>query len=46
MVGFPVKILLTLAMVGMALPLLPSTVSSLLASALRAGTNITSAFGG
>jgi flagellar biosynthetic protein FliR len=46
MVGFPVKILLTLAMVGMALPLLPSTVTSLLASALRAGTNITSAFGG
>jgi hypothetical protein len=41
-----VKILLTLFLVGLALPLLPSTVNSLLGSALRAGTHLTGAFGG
>jgi flagellar biosynthetic protein FliR len=46
MVGFPVKIILTLALAGLALPLLPSTVSSLLESGMRAGTHLTGALGG
>jgi flagellar biosynthetic protein FliR len=46
MVGMPAKILLTLALAGLALPLLPSAVSSILDNALRAGNNLTDAFGG
>jgi flagellar biosynthetic protein FliR len=46
MVGMPAKILLTLALAGLALPLLPSAVSSLLDNAVRAGNNLTDAFGG
>jgi len=46
MVGFPVKILLTLLLIGLALALLPSTVQSLLSTALRAGNHMTTAFHG
>ena len=46
MVGFPVKILLTLMLTGLALPLLPSTVQSLLTTALHAGNHLTAAFRG
>jgi flagellar biosynthetic protein FliR len=46
MVGFPVKIILTLALAGLALPLLPGSVSSLIESALRGGNELSKAFGG
>lgn len=46
MVGFPVKILLTLMLAGLALPLLPSTVQALLDDALRAGSHLSAAFHG
>ena len=46
MVGFPVKILLTLMLTGLALPLLPSTIQSLLTTALHAGNHLTAAFRG
>jgi len=45
-VGFPVKILLTLFLAGLALPLLPGTINSLLGSALRASSRAAGAFGG
>ena len=46
MVGFPVKILLTLMLAGLALPLLPGTVESLLGHAMRGGATMTRAFTG
>ena len=46
MVGFPVKILLTLMLAGLALPLLPSSMNSLLTTALHAGSRMTAAFRG
>jgi flagellar biosynthetic protein FliR len=46
MVGFPAKILLTLGLAGLALPLLPGAVSSLVTSGIRAGTEVSRGFGG
>ena len=46
LVGFPVKIILTLALVGLALPLMPGAVSSLIEDAIKAGSGLTSAVGG
>ena len=46
LVGFPFKILLTLLLGGLALPLLPSSIESLLGQALRQGASITRAFTG
>ena len=46
MVGFPVKIILCLALVGLALPLLPNTVTSLVENAIRAGNGLTTSLGG
>ncbi len=46
MVGFPFKIGLTLVLAGLALPLLPGTVESLLGHALRGGAGLTKAFTG
>ena len=43
--GFPLKILLTLLLAGLALPLLPDAVSSLLEHTLRAGGSVVRAFG-
>jgi flagellar biosynthetic protein FliR len=46
LIGFPFKILLTLLLGGLALPLLPGSVESLLGQAMRHGANITRAFTG
>lgn len=46
LVGFPVKIILTLALVGLALPLMPGAVSSLIEGAIKAGSGLSSAVGG
>lgn len=46
LIGFPFKILLTLFLGGLALPLLPGSVESLLSQALRQGADITRAFTG
>ena len=45
MVGAPVKIILVLALAGLALPLLPGTITNLLDSAIRAGNDLSRAFG-
>ena len=42
--GFPVKILLTLGLAGLALPLLPSAVDGLVRAAVRSGTVVVGAF--
>ncbi len=46
LIGFPFKILLTLLLGGLALPLRPGSVESLLGQAMRHGANITRAFTG
>jgi flagellar biosynthetic protein FliR len=46
LIGFPIKILLTLLLGGLALPLLPGSIQSLLDQALRHGANLTRAFTG
>lgn len=46
MIGFPIKILVTLLLGGLALPLLPGSITSLLGQALRAGAELTRAFTG
>jgi flagellar biosynthesis protein FliR len=45
MVGFPAKIVLVLALAGLALPLLPGAVSSLVDNAIRAGSELADGFG-
>jgi len=45
-IGFPFKILLTLLLGGLALPLLPGSIESLLGQALRQGAHMTRAFTG
>ena len=42
--GFPIKILLTLLLAGLALPLLPNAVEGLVAAAGRSGTAVVGAF--
>lgn len=44
--GFPFKILLTLVLAGLVLPMLPGSVSSLVDHSLRAGADVTRLFGG
>lgn len=46
LIGFPFKILITLLLGGLALPLLPGSIESLLEQALRQGASITRAFTG
>jgi flagellar biosynthetic protein FliR len=46
LIGFPFKILLTLLLGGLALPLLPGSIESLLGQALRQGAALTEAFTG
>lgn len=46
LVGFPVKIILSLALVGLALPLMPGAVSSLVEGAIKAGSGLSGAVGG
>ena len=46
LIGFPIKILLTLVLGGLALPLLPGSVEALLDEAMRRGAAITRAFTG
>ena len=43
-IGFPVKILLTLALVGLTLPVLPSAVDSLTTRSVRTGNAVVEAF--
>jgi flagellar biosynthetic protein FliR len=46
MLGFPIKILLTLLLGGLALPLLPGSIQAILDSALRGGADLMRAFTG
>ena len=46
LISFPIKILLTLVLGGLALPLLPGSIQSLLDHALRGGAELTKAFTG
>lgn len=46
LIGFPIKILLTLVLGGLALPLLPGSIEALLEEAMRRGASITRAFTG
>jgi flagellar biosynthetic protein FliR len=46
LLGFPIKIMLTLVLGGLALPLLPGSVEALLEEALRRGASLTRAFTG
>lgn len=43
--GFAVKILMTLLLAGLALPLLPNAITSLVRTAVRSGTVVSAAFG-
>jgi flagellar biosynthetic protein FliR len=42
--GFPVKILMTLLLAGLALPLLPNAVDGLVGAATTSGTAVVAAF--
>ena len=44
--GFPVKILLTLALVGLTLPVLPGAIDSLTTRSVRTGNAVIEAFDG